>query len=591
MRRSFLLTLLVFCLSSSYLTAQRGGGGGGSRGGSSTSTGGSVPYQGQVPTGITAISTLHADQEGKIEFRSQAVLVQVPTVVTDKAGNHIHGLTQDDFEISENGKAQKATLFGEVTANNAPLQAPATPPGIFSNAALIGDQPRSIIVVALDTVNTPFLDQTYGRQQLLKFLGENLDSNSTMALIAIGSKGMRVLSGFGTDPVVLMKALKNVHGELPAMTGVDQDAQAAASVGSVTTALVPLLSPGVDPTAQIDQFAQQSDAIYAGYQQSRAIENTMDAFLSIALSLSGIPGRKSLIWCTGGFPFYLDSPSTIPGGYLSVLYERTMEALNDAQISVYPVDVRGLVNYLPVVDPKSKAATGPALATQTTNRSWLQASTIGTLQEFASMTGGQAYYNNNDLVAGFKRAVDDASSYYLLGYYLDTHNNKPGWRKLQVKVHRKDVEVRARSGFLVTNATVNPAVTQKADLGFALSSPFDSTGIPLTIKFQGTQADGDKKKVAFAMHLPFTGITIETDRNHYDVDFAVQAMKDGEPKGNVAQEARGDVPAANLEKLKADGIFYANALELPAGNYQVRFVVRDNLNGRIGSVTAPLTVN
>ena len=68
-------------------------------------------------------------------------------------------------------------------------------------------------------------------------------------------------------------------------------------------------------------------------------------------------------------------------------------------------------------------------------------------------------------------------------------------------------------------------------------------------------------------------------------------MKDGEPKGNVAQEARGDVPAANLEKLKADGIFYANALELPAGNYQVRFVVRDNLNGRIGSVTAPLIVN
>lgn len=207
------------------------------------------------------------------------------------------------------------------------------------------------------------------------------------------------------------------------------------------------------------------------------------------------------------------------------------------------------------------------------------------------MTGGRAYYNNNDLVAGFKRAVDDGSSYYLLGYYLDTHNNKPGWRKLQVKVHGKDVEVRARSGFLVTNATVNPEVTHKADVGFALTSPFDSTGIPLTVKWQGEMADGERKKVGFSLNLPFTGITVEADRNHYDVDFAVQAMKNGEPKGNIGQEARGDLPAEKLAQLKKEGIFYANSLELAAGSYQVRFVVRDNLSGRIGSVTAPLTVN
>jgi hypothetical protein len=51
------------------------------------------------------------------------------------------------------------------------------------------------------------------------------------------------------------------------------------------------------------------------------------------------------------------------------------------------------------------------------------------------------------------------------------------------------------------------------------------------------------------------------------------------------------VPAASMDKIRADGILYQNALELPAGDYQVRFVVRDNLSGRIGSVSAPLTVN
>lgn len=65
-------------------------------------------------------------------------------------------------------------------------------------------------------------------------------------------------------------------------------------------------------------------------------------------------------------------------------------------------------------------------------------------------------------------------------YYLDTHHNKPGWRKLQVVVSRKDVEVSARAGFLVTNSSVDPEVTHKADVEFAMNSPFDSTGIEVT---------------------------------------------------------------------------------------------------------------
>jgi len=538
---------------------------------------------------------LHADDEKRVEFRSQTVLVQVPAVVTDKAGNHLHDLKKEDFKIEENGKEQKITVFEEVTATNARLTPAANPPGTFSNLAQNGEPPRNVAVIALDTVNTPFLDQTYGRQQLVKYLADNLDNGPVLAMVVIGSKGVRTISGVTSDPASLLAALKKARGELPAMQGIDTDAQALANAGGVTTGMVPLLSYTDDiasQTAQIEQFVLQGDAIYAGYQQSRAIENTMQAFLAIAWSLSGIPGRKSLIWATGGFPFYLDSPATVPGGYLSVLYERAMEALNDAQVSVYPVDVRGLVNYSPVADGKiSGPMSGQVLASKTTNRSWLQASTIGTLQEFAAMTGGKAYYNNNDLTVGFKQAVEDSTSYYLLGYYLETHNTKPGWRKLQVKVAHNDAEVRARSGFLVTNATMNPEITQQADLGFALNSPFDSTGIPLSVQWRGTEPDGDKKKVAFALHLPMTGITIEGERNAFDVDFLAQAVKNGAPPSNVGGTAKGALTAEALAKIKADGIFYGNSLDLPPGNYQVKFVVRDNLSGRIGSVTAPLTVN
>jgi VWFA-related protein len=200
--------------------------------------------------------------------------------------------------------------------------------------------------------------------------------------------------------------------------------------------------------------------VEAQFMQSNAIETTIDSFLGIAWSLSGVPGRKWLIWATGGFPFALDSPSTVPGGYLSLLYKRTMLALNDAQISIYPVDIRGLANSPSFVNGKSSGAfSGAAVSRQISNRMWLQQSKTDTLNDFADMTGGKAFYNTNDLAGSFNRAADDASSYYMLGYYLDTKNNKPGWRKLQVKVGKKDVEVRARNGFFVTNATMNPLLS------------------------------------------------------------------------------------------------------------------------------------
>ena len=178
-------------------------------------------------------------------------------------------------------------------------------------------------------------------------------------------------------------------------------------------------------------------------------------------------------------PFYLDSPSTVPGGYLSSLYEHTMNVLSQSNISIYPVDVRGLVNNMPAAEPARptmprNGRPNDAMR-QVSNRSWLNSSTTDTLKDFAAMTGGQAFFNNNDISGLFKRAVDDSASYYLIGYYLDTKNTKPGWRQLKVKLRDKDkekgTELRARSGFFVTNATMNPDIARKSDLDFAALSP------------------------------------------------------------------------------------------------------------------------
>jgi hypothetical protein len=322
----------------------------------------------------------------------------------------------------------------------------------------------------------------------------------------------------------------------------------------------------------------------------------MRAFLDIAWSVSGIPGRKSLIWATGGFPFVLDSPDALPSSRLAPLYEQAVQALNDAAVSVYPVDVRGLLNYSPSADVtyavRGSTASGPVYARSVAARGWLATSTLDTLRDFAEMTGGRALYNSNDISGGFRRAVEDSSSYYLLSYYLDTKNTKAGWRRLKVKVNRNGTEARARGGFFVTAATINPEAGRESAMQMAIASPFDSTGLAVSVGWRAVSPEGDKKKVGFTIHLQPDSVTLEhTNDTHYDLDFFFVAIKDGAAADSYGQTIHGTPSADTTAKLKAEGLAYSNSLELPSGEYTVRFVVRDNLSGKVGSVSAPLIVN
>src|SRR6202167_2337755 len=130
------------------------------------------------------------DQEKKLVLRSQTVLVQVPVVVSDKSGSHVGKLTRDDFKILEDGKQQRIAIFQEVNSGNARPVRTTNAPGTFSNITL-EQQPSSITVIALDTINTPFLDQTIGRKQLIKYLADNLESGRVFGLVVIGRKGLR----------------------------------------------------------------------------------------------------------------------------------------------------------------------------------------------------------------------------------------------------------------------------------------------------------------------------------------------------------------------------------------------------------------
>jgi VWFA-related protein len=552
------------------------------------------PMPGDPASRRTSLPSSTADEEGKIKFRTQTIMVQVPVVVTDKSGNHIHGLTRQDLHVFEDGREQKLAAFEEIVTANTKLPVVAPKPGEFTNLTLSDQQPRTVTIIALDTINTPFLDQYNGRRALIKYLADNLDSGQVLALMVMSTHGLKIVQGLTSDREQLAKVLKAASGETPALQGASENVQANAAAGDVPD-LPTTPADFSKPFAAAAAFIAYGDTSTASIQQPRAFEETLNAFLEIAWSLSGVPGRKSLIWATGGSPFEISSPAQLPGtGYLSQLYERTLQALDAAQISIYPVDIRGLVENNSAA---LASASGPKLVNQIANLTSFQQSTIDTLNQFADMTGGKAFYNTNDLASSFKRAADDASSYYLAGYYLNTHNNNSGWRQLKVKVDKKDIEVRAREGFFVTNATMNPDATRSSDLTYALSSPIEGTGVPVSVKWLGTSGDGAKKKTEFMVHVPPGGVSIEASNgeDHLNFDFAAAAYvansKNGQPAKTTGRTVNMSVPDTQMASLRNNGMDMKNALDLGPGEYVVRVVIRDNVTGKIGSVTAPLSVH
>jgi VWFA-related protein len=536
------------------------------------------------------------ENNSEVKFTSRTELVLIPALVTDKSGNHISGLKKEDFTVLENGAEQKVASFEEITSDAHLLSRPKNP-NEFSNSLAGKPSTNRITLIVLDFINTPFLYQTNARKELLKYLTQSVDQREPIALYTLTRGGVHVIHDFTTDPRVLVAALHKVNGDTSQMVDTQEEVEAITGTAS------PYGSAGVDPgTVQseadrIRTMMEDKELNFQSFEQRLAITYTLQGLQQLSQALAGFPGRKSLIWAGGGFPFSV-SDNTMrlaPAGRDTLsdvlpMYEHTWQLLNDAQIAVYPLDVKGL--QVGIVPSASVRNPGTNYAR---NMGWKQMDTQATLKTFASMTGGRAYYNSNDLVKGFREAVRDSAQYYMLGYYLDRSNTKSGWRKLAVKVKRDHVEVRARSGFFVTNATIDPDTSRDSDIASALQSPLDYTSLALVARWDNIEPGKPpgKKHVNYEMHLAADPALInDADNNHLSLELAALAKT---PEGKqvdhpVGQKFDAHLTSEKVSVIRQKGAAFRGALDLAPGEYTVRFVVRDDLSGRIGSVAAPLKV-
>ncbi len=588
--RALLLTLLLGCAGLAAWSQAPSGGA------SRPAPAQSVPNFGNAPDAdFSHGSNYHTFDREPLKFTSEVKHVLVPVIVRDRQGKHVGGLKKEDFRVFENGKERKVVSLEEIQASAKTIARNVPESGIYSNLDLAQEPPRRVTAIVIDLVNTPFLDQKTARQAVIELLADGVDERSIYALFAIQTNGLFMLHDYTTDTKTLITALSRVKAKLSTTQTVDQATMIAnASDKGATTDRIANPEGMVAYEYELLSTVANAETLYAGYKEGVAAGDTLAAFQQIASRLAGVPGRKSMIWLTGSFPFTIDSTTeAISMDTPFLAYQRTMQLLNDANIAVYPVDTRGLLVNL--MDASEHISGRAMLQPQTTINAKARVSqnSIATMQQFAAMTGGRAYYNRNDIANALRNAVDDSEAYYMLTYPMDNENTKQGWRKINVKLASLDHSVRAREGYFATKGTLEAGAFAGIDLQNAMNSPFDFTSLPLSVKLEPPAGAGPRRNIEFAMTLPARSISLSSEsQNHLHLDVAY-VVKDeaGKEVDRQGESFNADLNPQMVEQVQTKGLMWGKTLHLSPGRYSARFVLRDNNSGKIGSVVAPLQVD
>lgn len=242
-------------------------------------------------------SPQYKEDNSQVNLTVRTELVLIPTVVTDKSGNHITGLNKEDFAVLENGAERQVATFEEIRSAPGPLLYPAHP-NEFSN--FVAGQPSTgrITVIVLDFINTRFIDQAVGRQELLKYLTQSVDAREPTALYTLTRTGLQVVHDFATDPGVLVAALHRVKGDTYEMVDSPEEVESvtgtASPDGSKDNPSAPSTSSKTSGQSDVKSEAARIQAMlgdaalnFQSFEQRLAITYTLEGMQQIAQVLAG----------------------------------------------------------------------------------------------------------------------------------------------------------------------------------------------------------------------------------------------------------------------------------------------------------------
>jgi VWFA-related protein len=599
-----------------------------------------------APTPGAEKSDVAAELVPTLTIRTGTQVVALDVVVTDSSGHIVKGLQQSDFSVTEDGKPQRMRFFKELADTQAQPQ-PAVPlpardplpPNVFSNYALPPES-AAVTVVMLDLLNTPIQDQIRAQDELVAFLKKK-PKDTKVAICVLGNQ-LQMIQGFTDDESALVAAAKGKKASQRLRPLENRDAQfdIGLRAGRESSRFAGQLQFLNEVVAQ-----QQSELSLIDADKRMFI--TVDAFAHMARYLDGIPGRKNLVWLSGSFLLGIVPESNGANPFLENAYytdnlKKVANLLGDAHVAVYPVDVKGLETN-PLFAASSNDGLAPVTMTgpppnpgfgkRVPGSSVANAVMLDRMDEFslalndehatmsklATQTGGQAFFNTNDLSRAIKAATEQGANYYALSYTPQNKNYNGAYRKLKVTLAGKKYHLAYRSGYYAIDpfAPLKPSKDLTSSLARAAmqqGSPqsrqivFGARVVPLgkpRIVESAAPAKPVKKRKQASAPVELQRYAIDhavalsdlrftptpEGKYHGVVNFMVTAF-DGEGKQIASQLSQtvADLKPEVMRDIMAGGVRVHQEIDVPVNGTAMRLGVEDVSNSHVGTMEIRLPV-
>ena len=557
-----------------------------------------------VPALAVAQSALEPAQTETTTIHVTSRIVYVDVIVRDKSGHIVHGLTQQDFRLEEDGKPQTIDFFTPHTYDMAAAervektssQDRSEPGGDatkldFSNTPPPGELSGAVNIILFDLANTPQEDQLEARKQLVKFL-RALPGGQQVALFVLTTR-LQMIQNFTGSSDLLREAARRLD---PKDYGLILSKAAAMEANDVAAEFRSQSGGGGAMERQI-LLNNRADSI------TRA-DITVAALGDLARATSGYPGRKNLLWLSESFPIALGEQldetryvgkSTVPGA------REAANLIASAQIAVYPISLLGLE--VEGVGPAASGVSGVILGggndatidSQFNGRQALKTE----MSDLAEQTGGEAFAGTNDFAGALRRSMDDGSNYYTLAY--QPHNQKWNgqFRKIRVELATRGYSISYRRGYFAYPDSITPTDGKKELTSALQPGTPESTMLLLRSKIglPGTQ----RTEVSIDSALDPRNISFVTDaagHRHAQLlvllvafqDFTKKADAQAAPPPQTSGVLTLDLSPEQYEAVANKGIVFHQQLHLPPGHYRLRLGVSDLGTRRIGTLDMPIEV-
>lgn len=545
-------------------------------------------------------------------FHSETRLVVVDLVATDKSGQPLTGLTKSDCTLLEDGKPQEIQFFEFRTPPAQPKVSPKIdlPANQYTNFPTKPTS-SSVNVVLFDVLNTPTNDQLYARAQMIQFL-KTLPSGQQVALFQL-NETLHMISGFTTESDVLIAAANKLLPGRSALLDTTEEKQSVEDqITESEQAMQGPSHPGTDasssgltnrpgvglgPKSAFDLMREFMHTEQVARSQAEA-QITLDAFAQLARALSGYPGRKNVVWLSEGFPISFGITEVTRSQSNQDMIRQTSELLSAQRISVYPVDIRGL-NTTGVSVTGSGASligyrNGKSRYGDSVSNQELELQAVhDTMNDIAQQTGGEAFFNTNDLKLAMRQSIERGATYYTLAYVPSNRNWDSKFRRIEIKFSRSGVKADYRRGYFATSEQATPEQESHNKLvnSMQASAPV-STMLLLRVQVLPPDEKNPKVRIDYGVYAPDLAFADGPDHHkNAQVEFVALAWdKESHAAANVSETMNLSLPPEHYEAVLKNGLSAHLELDVKPGNYTLRLGAMDYGNGKIGTLDVPLSI-